>query len=56
MAGKKVRVSGGKEIPNKQYCSDHDEVCQPVMVMPKRKMRYRCPQGCDLSKKGVIVK
>lgn len=54
-AGQK-KVSGGREVPRKQYCPTHEVECRGVMVMPKRRMVYKCPEGCELTKAQVVLR
>ena len=57
MAGKagKTAFKGGKEIPRKHHCPEHDKVCQIVMVMPRRRMKYNCPQGHQLGRGQTVL-
>ena len=57
MAGQKAKTAagGGRLMPKKHYCPEHDAPLQGVKV-GNRKMRYRCGQGCDLSKKQAVLK
>ncbi len=47
---------GGREVPKKHYCPKHDVECKGVMVMPKRRMKYICPQGCELGKGRTVLR
>ena len=40
----------------RHYCPEHDVECQIVTVMPKRKTRYDCPKGCQLTRQQVVKK
>jgi hypothetical protein len=40
----------------RHYCPTHDEECQIVVVQPKKKTRYDCPQGCKLTRRQVVLR
>ena len=54
--GAKLAARTLTQAPKKHYCRSHDEQCKPVMRMPRRRMRYHCPKGCNLDKKETILK
>ena len=54
--GAKLANRSGREMPKKHHCPDHDGICQGIMLMPGRKMRFRCPEGCDFSKGQTVLR
>ncbi len=55
MGVKKQHGPGGKAHHKSHYCPEHDLPCQGVQVN-RKKMRYRCKQGCDLRRLDCVVK
>jgi hypothetical protein len=56
-----IKYAKTAQNPNKgghkrHYCPEHDELCEIVIVEPRRRTEYRCPQGCRLSRRQVTLK
>lgn len=40
--------------PKKHYCPEHGHEMKIVAVGFRRRIRFVCPEGCDLGRRGVI--
>ena len=49
-------VKRGKEMPKKHYCPTHDKECKTVLVMPKRRTQFNCPEGCTFGRNETVLK
>lgn len=38
------------------YCVDHNKLVKAYRLWPKKNMRFRCDDGCDLSKQETVLK
>ena len=45
-----------KDFHRKHHCPEHDELCKIVMLMPRRRMRFNCPQGHQLGRGDVVLR
>lgn len=56
MGGKKKGAAGDPGKPPKHFCPQHEEEAKVIMVMPKRRIFFDCPQGHRLSKKQTELR
>lgn len=56
MAAKKTTRVGASEKPKLHYCREHGLEAKPFALGFKRKIRYRCEQGCNLHRKQTEVR
>ncbi len=52
----KLNLSGDKQVSRKHYCPTHDVLLSKVMRMPKRKMVYICPKGCEMARGTAVLR
>lgn len=59
MASSKKKITGSTLARFRQkrhYCQEHDEECQVIKLAKRWRTRFRCPKGCDLSKKETVLR
>lgn len=52
----KMGHTGAIGKARKHHCPTHDVEVKGVMGMPGRRMKYNCPEGCELSKGQPVLK
>ena len=52
----KKRLAGDFAPVKKHYCPDHPEIEAPavLLIRPRRRMMYRCKEGCLIPKGKTI--